>query len=155
MTREAELVKAFAEDPLSIAFHPSGLHCAIGFNDKIRLAHLLVDDLRVYKEINVKQCREVRFSEGGQFFAAANGTAVSVYDFYDGSKLADLRGHSSKVKSLRFGDGDSTLATGGADGAIYVWEWADGQKARGVRPERKCLLGRGRGERCYFLRIVR
>ena len=32
--------ESFAEDPLSIAFHPSGLHCAIGFNDKIRLAHL-------------------------------------------------------------------------------------------------------------------
>jgi len=128
VTRALELVKTFAEDPLSIAFHPSGLHCAIGFNDKLRLAHVLVDDLRVYKEINVKHCKDVRFSKGGQFFACCNSTTVSVYDFYDLTKLADLRGHSSKVKSLAFSDDDRTLVSGGTDGAVYVWDWLHGKR---------------------------
>ena len=69
----------------SIAFRPSGLHCAIGFNDKIRLAHLLVDDLRVYKEINVKQCRKLVLG-GRAILCGGERTAVCPH-FYDGSKF--------------------------------------------------------------------
>ena len=77
VTREAEVVKAFAEDPLSIAFHLSGLHCAIGFNDKIRLAHLLVDDLGSTKKSTSNNARSALLG-GGTILAAANGTAVGL-----------------------------------------------------------------------------
>lgn len=93
-----DLWKAFQEEPYSLAMHPSGLHIVVGFADKIRLMNLLMDDVRTCHEISIKQCREVKFSNGGSMFAAVNGNVVTVFDFNTYDKLADLRGHNSKVK---------------------------------------------------------
>lgn len=92
-----DLSKAFQEEPCSLAMHPSGLHLAVGFADKIRLLNLLMDDVRPCHEISIKQCREVKFSNGGSMFAAVNGNVVTIFDFNTYDKLADLRGHNSKV----------------------------------------------------------
>ena len=35
-----------------MALHPSGLHCAVGFVDKLRLYHVLVDDVRLCLEVS-------------------------------------------------------------------------------------------------------
>ena len=85
-------------------------------------------DLRAYKDIGIKACREARFSRGGQYLAAANGNVVCVYDFYEGEKVCDLRGHNSKVRSLRWGLHDATIVSCGQDGAVYLWDWADGKR---------------------------
>ena len=45
----------------------------------------------------IKGCRECRFSKGGHFLAASHGNSIIVYDFNTGEKIADLRGHNSKV----------------------------------------------------------
>lgn len=93
-----DLWKAFQEEPFSLAMHPSGLHIVVGFADKIRLMNLLMDDVRPCHEISIKQCREVKFSNGGSMFAAVNGNVVTIFDFNTYDKLADLRGHNSKVR---------------------------------------------------------
>ena len=61
------------DEAFSVSLHPSGLHVLVGFADKLRLCNLLVNDVRAYKEFAVKACRECRFSNGGQLFAAVNG----------------------------------------------------------------------------------
>ena len=94
--------KYFPEDMLSVTIHPSGLHCAIGFTDRLRLYHILVDDLKMCLELPIKNCRESRFNEGGSLIAAVNGNGICVYDFYRGEKIADLKGHNSKVRSLHW-----------------------------------------------------
>ena len=38
----------------------SGFHVIVGFSDKLRLMNLLMEELRTYKEIPIKACREVR-----------------------------------------------------------------------------------------------
>ena len=124
-----ELTRSVSEDPWSIAFHPSGLHIVVGFGDKLRLMNLLMDDIRMYRELPVKLCREVQFSHGGQYFAAANqSNVVLVYSFYTCEKLADLRGHSGKVKSIVWTRDDATLITCGHDGAVYMWDWEAGKR---------------------------
>lgn len=50
---------------LSVAFHPTGYYLAAGFFDKLRLFHVLNDKLRTYREISVKNCTIIRFSNGG------------------------------------------------------------------------------------------
>jgi hypothetical protein len=50
-----------------------------------------------HRELPIKQCREVRFSNGGQYFAAVNGNVITIYDFYTFERLADMRGHNGKV----------------------------------------------------------
>ena len=54
-----DLVKYFNEEPVSMAIHPSGLYILVGFEDKLRLMNLLIDDIRAYKEFPIKGCREV------------------------------------------------------------------------------------------------
>ena len=55
-----ELYKEFAEEAYSIALHPSGLYILVGFSDKLRLMNLLIDDIRTFKELPIRGCREVR-----------------------------------------------------------------------------------------------
>lgn len=57
-----ELYKEFQEEAYSIALHPSGLFLLVGFSDKLRLMNLLIDDIRTFKEFNVRGCREVRLA---------------------------------------------------------------------------------------------
>jgi len=116
-----DLIRVFPEDMYSVALHPAGLHCAVGFTDKLRIYHILVDDLRLCIELPVKACKEVQFSFGGNLIGAANGNAISVYDMYTGDKVADLRGHNSKVRSLQW-LANGYLMSCGQDGAVYLWE---------------------------------
>lgn len=127
---EIELMKHFPEEMFSVALHPTGLHCAVGFTDKIRVYHILVDDLRLCMEVALKGCRECRFSPGGNVLAVANGNSVVVYDFYTGEKVADLRGHNSKVRSIFWMPSGFQLLSCGLDGAVYLWT-LDGAKRTG------------------------
>ena len=96
LEKTLELCKKYAETPLSVCLHPSGLHLLVGFSDKLRyvcwrvdatvdgtvlycacvhpssvrsnvtehkhrlMNVLIMDDLRTYKELPVKNCGEVR-----------------------------------------------------------------------------------------------
>ncbi|MFN9910909.1 MAG: hypothetical protein ACK56F_33195, partial [bacterium] len=52
--------------------HPNGYYLAIGFTDKIRIFHLIYNDLRIYREIGLKNCCQIRFSNGGHLLACAS-----------------------------------------------------------------------------------
>jgi len=76
------------EQALSIAFHPSGFHVIIGLDDKIQMMNVLSKSLNSIKQISIKGCREIRFSNGGHLFAVAflaNG--VHIFNFYTGECL--------------------------------------------------------------------
>jgi len=116
------LCKWFNEEAYSIAFHPSGFHLIIGQSDKLRLMNLLMEDMKTYKDIPIKQCRECRFSNGGQYFAAVNTNAtnaIQVYKTYTCEPIETLRGHNNKVRSVAWTADDSMLVSTGADGAVY------------------------------------
>ena len=53
-------MKYFQEEATSVAIHPSGLYVMIGFSDKLRLMSVLNDDMRLFKEYPIRNCREVR-----------------------------------------------------------------------------------------------
>ena len=127
LTNEIELMKTFPEDMFCAALHPSGLHCAVGFSDKLRVYHVLVDDLRACLELPIKACREARFSGGGHMIAAANGNTISVYELRTGEKVVDLKGHNGKVRSLHWLESGHQLLSCGMDGAIYKWD-LDGRR---------------------------
>ena len=54
-----EMYKVFQEEAFSIALHPSGLYLLVGFSDKLRLMNILIDDIRIFKEITIRGCKEV------------------------------------------------------------------------------------------------
>eukprot|EP00744_Colponema_vietnamica_P001225 GILI01002055.1.p1 GENE.GILI01002055.1~~GILI01002055.1.p1 ORF type:complete len:1251 (-),score=376.19 GILI01002055.1:222-3974(-) len=121
LEKTTELIKQFNEEAFSVAFHPSGFHILVGFSDKLRLMNVLMDDIRPYKEFPIKACREVRFSHGGQYFAAVNGNTIQLYSTYTCENFANLRGHNGKVRSLYWTQDDTGLVSAGMDGAVYSW----------------------------------
>ena len=54
-----DVAKEFQEEAYSVAIHPSGLFLLVGFSEKLRLMNVLIDDIRPFKEIMIRGCREV------------------------------------------------------------------------------------------------
>lgn len=69
----------------------------MGFSDKLRFMNVLMGDMARVFEVDIRSCRECRFSNGGQFFAAANGNIIQIFSTYTFENIANLRGHSGKV----------------------------------------------------------
>jgi hypothetical protein len=68
-----------------------------GMVDKIRMYSVLLNDIREFKEWAVRSCKELRFSNGGHLFAAANGNIMHVYSTTTLESTASMKGHSNKV----------------------------------------------------------
>ena len=120
-----EISKTFTEESHAIAFHPSGLHVLVGFEDKLRLCNVFMDDIRPFKEFPIKQCRECAFSRGGDMFAAVNGNVIQLYDAFTCANVGNLRGHGGKVRSVSWTEDDAAIVSAGADGAVYEWRVKD------------------------------
>lgn len=58
-----------AKPLLTVAIHPNGYYLAAGFKDKIRIYHVLHDDLRLFRNIERAYCTKLKFSNGGQWLA--------------------------------------------------------------------------------------
>ena len=128
LDKTLEICQSFPEEPFSVAFHPSGLHIIVGFKDKLRMMNLLVDSLKTFKELPIKACKEVSFSNGGQSFAAANMHAISVYNFFTADNTHNLRAHSQRIRSLYWTNDDSSIISSGSDGAVFEWRLKDGSR---------------------------
>ncbi|GMH45741.1 hypothetical protein BSKO_13704 [Bryopsis sp. KO-2023] len=125
LDKSVELVKVFSEEAYSVALHPTGMTILVGFADKLRLMTILMDDLRTVKEMSIRACRECKFSNGGQYYAAVNGNTVQLYNTYSCENIGNLRGHNGKVRSLHWSEDDSRLISAGMDGAVYEWRLKD------------------------------
>merc|ERR1719252_522320 len=119
--KTCEQCRLFNEEAYSVAFHPSGFHLIVGFSDKLKLMNLLMEDMRPFKDIPIKACREVRFSHGGHMFAAVNSNTIQVFKTYSCETVCNLRGHNNKVRSLSWTADDTTLVSAGMDGAVYEY----------------------------------
>ncbi|XP_068598729.1 cilia- and flagella-associated protein 57 [Brachionichthys hirsutus] len=120
-TKTLELCKEFQEEAHSVALHPTGFSVLVGFSDKLRLMHLLVDDIRTFQEFSVRGCRECAFSRGGHMFAAADGTVIHIYSVTSLENVLNLKGHNGKVRGIEWSRDDSRLVSCGMDGAVYEW----------------------------------
>ncbi|KAJ3354153.1 Cilia- and flagella-associated protein 57 [Entophlyctis luteolus] len=137
-----ELVKYFSEEAYSVAIHPSGLYILVGFSDKLRLMNLLIDDIRPFREFTIRGCRECRFSNGGQYFAAVHGNTIQIYSTWRFENVGNLKGHNGKVRSIHWSPDDRKIVTAGIDGAIYDWLLKDmnGNTGGGVKREGESIL---------------
>jgi len=147
------LMKSFAEIPVSLAFHPSGLHLLVGFSDKLRLLNVLMDDIRPFKEFALKGSRVVTFSNGGQLFAAANGNIIQVFQTYTFECVHTLRGHASRVQAITWTDKDRALVSVGAGGAVYRWSTLNGLKTHEFNTPGHALKSVTSADDCGLLAI--
>jgi cilia- and flagella-associated protein 57 len=124
-TRTLEICETYIDEPISVAFHPSGLHLVIGFLDRVRIMNVYARNLKQIPDINInfKGCKEIKFSNGGHLFACTNGYTVNVVRFYQGEQPEDyvFREHMGRVKAIQWLDDDSGLASVGMDGTCIMW----------------------------------
>ena len=78
-TMELELSKEFEESVESIALHPTGMYVLAGFSDKLRLMNILIDDIKVFREFNFRNCTSCSFSCGGHLLAAVSHNKISIF----------------------------------------------------------------------------
>ena len=69
---------------MAVAFHPSGLFLIVAFGDKICVCNILSNKIAFAKTIPIKNCNEIKFSNGGHLFACAAKHEILVYNFYTG-----------------------------------------------------------------------
>ena len=131
-TENLIMMKQYQEDICCIALHPIGLFCLIGFSDKLRFTSILMDDLLTMKEISIRNCRSVAFSNGGHLFAAVNGNIIQVYTTIGFSNRYILKGHTGKIKSIVWSQTDMILLSIGTEGAIYEWDMGNGKRSAEV-----------------------
>lgn len=77
-----------------------------------------------FKDINsFRNCTFVKFSNGGQYLAAASGNMVHVFKFYTGENPPGMTfsGHSGKIRGMAWSKEDNILVTCGADGVIMAY----------------------------------
>lgn len=120
--KKCEISKLYGDTIFSVSLHPSGLHLLVGFSDRLKLMNLLLDDLRIFQSFPIRACKLTSFSHGGHLFAAVFNNVVVIYNFSKFEVVANLQGHSSKVRCIQWSKNDEYLVTSGADGAIYQWD---------------------------------
>lgn len=127
----------FPEPLVTVAFHPSGYHVAVGFSDKVQFINLYLGSKdqkrRDFREIPTKNCTCVKFSNGGGLIAISSGATsqvISIFKFYSTSMqvLYTLKGHIAMISSLEWAKDDIHLYSGGTHGLIFRWNLRTGQR---------------------------
>lgn len=126
------MIKQYMEDVYSVALHPNGLFCLIGFSDKLRFMTILIDDLMIIREFPIKNCKIASFSNGGHLFAAVNGNIIHVYSTMDFRNRFLLKGHTGIITGFSWSKTDGKLISIGNDGAVYEWEMFNGTRVMEV-----------------------
>ncbi len=62
--------------------HPSGYYMAAGFIDRVRVMHILHDELRDFRTLEHKNCYKMKFSNGGQYFIVVEQKNFYIYSSY-------------------------------------------------------------------------
>lgn len=79
---EDQAIREAAKPLISVAMHPSGYYMAASFIGKIRLHHILHDEFKHYKNIDVRHCKVMKFSQGGHLLACVDGSSIRIFGAY-------------------------------------------------------------------------
>lgn len=134
--RRVEFVKAFEEEVLSLALHPTGLRIVVGFKSYMRMYNVLTNDLHFCHEFPLKACSEVRFSNGGHAFAAVIAHRILVFNTYDFQCTTQLNGHTVLIRSISWSANDLFITSADLNGIVYRWQ-VEGQKREDIDDSRK------------------
>ena len=110
----------------SVAFAPDGRSLASGGHDKtVRIWDVMSGRETASLVGHSASVRAVAFAPGNDQSLLASGGAdqlVLVWDLRTGTLRARLEGHKGMVRALSFAPDGATLATGGEDGEVRLWE---------------------------------
>jgi WD40 repeat protein len=96
---------------------------------------LLIDDIRPYWECNIPGCRECKFSNGGQFFAAVLGSTIQIYNTWSFNVVGSCKGSETKIKSISWSKDDSKIISCAVDGSVTTWNMNDFKKEKIIKSD--------------------
>lgn len=118
-------IRESAKPLLGVAIHPSGYYLAAAYMDKIRIYHILHDELRHFRNIEVKNCSKMKFSNGGQYFVAVHDEYILIYQSYTLERLHKFPSLSKNIHEIKFSARDECMAAVTKEGYIYRWVCVD------------------------------
>lgn len=107
---------------LSIAMHPSGYYMAAGFIDRVRIMHVLDDELRDFRSLEHRNCHMMKFSTGGQFLVIVEQKNFFVYSSFTLECLSRNKCSSTSFTSIAFNERDTCFGMVSSDGFIYRYD---------------------------------
>ncbi|OQV14086.1 Cilia- and flagella-associated protein 57 [Hypsibius exemplaris] len=125
--RDCEIWKKFPEEPHSVAIHPNGFYLLSGFTDKLKMMHILHDDIKTVRDVPIRGCREVKFAQGGHLFAAANGAIIQIYTTIQFDNTMNLKGHTSRIRCILWSHDDTRIFSSSQDGSLFEWDLLHGE----------------------------
>ena len=108
---------------MSVAFHPAGFQIVVGFYDRMRMMNVFADSIQQYKDLPVKSCHEIVFSNGGHLFACMSINFIYVYNFYTAQNPVNMtfKAHGGTIRSIAWLDDDTGFVSSALDTTIYYW----------------------------------
>ena len=104
--------RPMAKPLITVAMHPSGYQLAASFIDKIQIHHILHDELRKIREIDLRNASILKYSKGGQYFFALEKNTIYIYNAYTFVELHKFGVDASqgKIQNIVFADLDKAFA---------------------------------------------
>lgn len=120
--QEKDSSESISRSLLSVAFHPSGYFISVGFEDKVRIFHVLFDNIRLFRELNIKNSTCMRFSSGGHLLAASSNKNILLYTTFTLECVANLKVSASTIVDLAWSSDDLKLVVLSADGTVSFYD---------------------------------
>jgi WD40 repeat protein/serine/threonine protein kinase len=116
----------------SFLIHPDGKHIAVAIGRGVRLIDLAGNTVAELPQEHGAAITAMAFDPEGSHFATGDAAGVirvwSMKPDFSIAHQVDLAGHTSTVASLDFTPGARTLASGGYDRTIMLWDPETGQE---------------------------
>lgn len=91
---------------------------AAGFIDRVRIIHILHDELRDFRQLDIKNCQRMKFSNGGHFFVAIDQKFIYIHASYTLELIVRLKCPSQSISCINFNERDTCMVIVSNDGFL-------------------------------------
>ncbi len=125
-TKSVELRQQFDHDLFSVAFHPSGMYLIVCTTNTLNYMKICLDSVQVLNALNMRNCTNCCFSNGGHMFAFVHGTVVQIYSSVRYVEMGAIKAQEmGKIKQLKFTRNDNYLIACSMAGIVKIWNCYD------------------------------